>query len=100
MIRLEVGARPQKSPREAIAFADRVKQIIDMEAFGQIIVETADEIVYQWGQAQTAAVREQEWYTLQGLQRLLRQMQHAVEQGVRAAAEEGKPAPQQPTQTP
>src|SRR2546425_13278853 len=86
MIRLEVGApSATKTVNEILAKAAWVQKLLGDPMFGELMVETADACVHEWGLAQTTEARERAWYKLQGLHALLRQLQKADEQGFLAA---------------
>lgn len=88
MLTLEVAATPQKrAPHEQVTFGRYVEGLVADTRFAELMTRTADEVVHEWSVSQKYDQREAMWYTLQGVQRLLRTMQVEIEHGVAAARE-------------
>jgi hypothetical protein len=112
MIRLEIAPLPpERGLEEQIGVAEFVDQLVGDKRFMDLMTHAADGCVHEWSIAQSEKEREEKWFTLQGLQRLLREMQKEIEHGAaardeliarkrQAAAREGARPEQPTTQTP
>lgn len=85
MIRLEIAAAPpERSLREQVDYAKYVDALVADPRFGELMSRVADECVHEWSLAQTVEARERMWFTVQGVQRLMRSIQKEIEHGISA----------------
>jgi hypothetical protein len=88
MIRLEVAqAAAVRSPHEQAAYGRWADALTQEPRFVELLEHTAADLVHEWAAAPTTQEREAIWFKLQGLQRIVREMQKEIEHGIAATIE-------------
>lgn len=93
MIQLEVGARPKLSAREQLEVAQYVEGLLNDTRFQKLLTGMADDVAHAWSKSTLQDQRERAWFTLMGMQLMLKQMQVEIERGQQAKAELGMDKP-------
>ena len=74
------------SPEDALAFAERVRGLVNDRTFLQLLEGAEGECHREWETGKTADAREAAWQRLQGIRALEKQIQVTVDRGARAAS--------------
>lgn len=75
----------ERSPEEALEYAERVRQLASNQTFQQLINGAEEDCAREWAVGKTAEAREAAWIHLQGIRSLEKQIQKVVDRGAQAA---------------